>query len=106
MKEFSVGLVKFYHTTDFFRLFGEEIEGLRERIRARHRQRVEESIAKGYPTENAATPEQSIDLGNRLTDELLKHYKRFNWFAVVSIPASGKEVSYDRALSPPAAPST
>jgi hypothetical protein len=98
VKEFSVGPVKFYHTADFFRLFGEEIEGLREKIRARHRKRVEESITEGYPAENASTPEQSVDLGNRLTDELLKHYKRFNWFAMVSVPASDKEVSYDRAL--------
>jgi hypothetical protein len=98
VKEFVVGPVTFYHTSEFFRLFGEEIEGLRLGIAARHRQNVEGWIAQGYSAENAATPEQSIQYGNYLTDGLLKFYKRFNWFAVVQVPASDAEVSYDRAL--------
>lgn len=98
VKQFVVGPVTFYHTSEFFRLFGEEIEGLRLDIAARHRQNVEGWIAKGYPSENAATPEQSLQFGNHLTDGLLKFYKQFNWFAVVKVPASDAEVSYSRAL--------
>lgn len=98
VKQFAVGPVTFYHTDEFFRLFGSEIEQLREKIRDRHRRRVEEAIKDGFPEKSAATPEQSAAWGNRLTDGLLNHYKGFNWFAVVQIPASHKQVSSDRAL--------
>ncbi|MBS0633712.1 MAG: hypothetical protein JSS11_17520, partial [Verrucomicrobia bacterium] len=57
VKQFEVGPVTFYHTSEFFRIFGDEIEGLREKIRARHQERVTESIKKGYAAKDAATPE-------------------------------------------------
>lgn len=98
VKKFEVGPVSFYHTDEFFRLHGDEIEKTREAKKIRHRQQVEEAIKKGFPAENAATADQSTQLGNRLTDGLLDFYKRFNWFAAVQIAASDKKVSYDQAL--------
>jgi hypothetical protein len=98
VKQFNVGPVSFYHSDEFFRLYGEEIERLRESIRTHHQKRIEEAIKKGFPKKNASTPEQSAEWGHHLTDGLLDFYKRFNWFAAVQIAASDKEVSYDRAL--------
>lgn len=98
LKQVVVGPVTFYHETEFFRLHGGEIEKLRETIRDDHRKNVEAAIVKGFPQKDAATPEQSALLGDRLTDGLLEVFKRYQWFAVVNIPAADKEVSYDRAL--------
>lgn len=98
VKQFAVGPVTFYHTDEFFRLFGAEIDQLREKICDRHRRRIEEAVSDGFPEKNAATPEQSAQWGRRLTEGLLNHYKGFNWFAVIQVPASHQEVSSDRAL--------
>jgi hypothetical protein len=98
VKQFAVGPITFYHGSEFFRLFSAEIEGLRDKIRVRHRNSVAKAIAKGYPAKSLATPEQSAEWGDQLTEGLLEFYKNFNWFAVVNVPASDQEVSYDRAL--------
>lgn len=98
LKQFAVGPVAFYHASEFFRLHGEEFDRLPETIRARHRGRVEEAIAKGFPAKNAATPEQSAEWGGHITAGLLESFKRYNWFSVVNVSAAHKEVSYDRAL--------
>lgn len=98
LHEFTVGPVTFYYESEFFRRYGPEIEKLRQTIRDRHRKRVEEAIDKGFPVENAATPEQSAQWGDHLTDGLLESFKRYRWFAVVNVPASDKKVSYDLAL--------
>lgn len=98
LPSFAIGPVTFYSQAEFFRLHGEELDKLRETIRIRHRARVEEAIASGFPEKNAATPEQSAEWGNHLTNGLLESFKGYNWFAVVEVEAAHKEVSYDRAL--------
>lgn len=98
LPSFTVGPVTFYSKAEFFRLYGDELEKLRETIQERHRRRVEEAIARGVPENNLATPEQSAQWGNHLTDGLLESFQRYNWFAEVKVEAAHKDVSYDRAL--------
>lgn len=98
LPSFTVGPVIFYSKSEFFRLHGEELEKLRETIRARHRRRVEEVITRGISEKSLATPEQSAEWGNHLTDGLLESFQRYNWVAVVKIEAAHKDVSYVRAL--------
>ncbi|PTY04600.1 hypothetical protein DB347_17955 [Opitutaceae bacterium EW11] len=98
IKRFQVGPVTFFHRSEFFQIHGDAIEQQRESIRAKHRKQVEEAVAKGFPAANAATPEQSIQLANRLTDGLLESFERYNWFAEISIADCHPDVSYNRAL--------
>jgi hypothetical protein len=98
VKRFTIGPVAFYHKTEFFRLFGGELEKLRETVRDHHRKHVEDAIREGFPAKSAATSEQSAQLGNRLTDGLFESFKRYNWFAVIDVSDAHREASYNRAL--------
>lgn len=98
VRSFEVGPVTFLHKAEFSRLYGQEIDKLPESIRVRHREFVAGMIEKGFPAENAATPEQSERLGHRMTDGLRDFFDCYNWYAVVMVDAADADVSYDRAL--------
>lgn len=96
--DFEVGPVRFLHKSQFYELYGDELEAQQEVIAEKHHKRCETAINKGMEAERVATKEQSFNLGNRLVEGVKNYLNHYDWVAIVTIGPCDSIVSGERAL--------